>query len=335
MPDWLLRRQSWIGRSLANRHLKGGGTLVLYDVSPGCLEGTCCPLAAFGHSRDGKKGRLQVTYGLLCAADGCPVAVEVFPGNTSDPSTVASQVNRIRRRFGIDQVALVGDRGMLTTARIRGDLEPAGLDWIPALKTRDIRKLLREGADGGPAPLEPEAPGPDAVAEVTGPDLPGERLMVCLNPRLRRERARKREALLRATEEALHRIAASVRPGRLKGRKAIDRRVGRDVNRRKAGRRLEVDVTEDAITWRRRESRIAAEARLDGVYVIRTSLDAEAIGTEAAVEACRSLATGGRAFRNGRGGLRIRPVSINPSHLTPCLRPPSFRRPIPPWPVWR
>ena len=227
MLDWLLARQPWIERSLANRHLEGGNTLILYDVSSSYLEGRKCPLAAFGHNRDGKRGKMQVTYGLLCAADGCPVAVEVFAGNAGDPSTVASQVDKVRSRFGIGRVALVGDRGMLTTARIREDLEPSGLDWISALKTGDIRKLLREGADGGPAPLEPEALVPDAVAEVTGPDFPGERLMVCLNPRLRQERARKREELLKATEEALEAIAASVRSGRLKGREAIDRRVGR------------------------------------------------------------------------------------------------------------
>ncbi len=309
MPGWLLARQPWTGRSLANRHLKGGSTLILYDVSSSYLEGRCCPLAAFGHNRDGKKGKMQITYGLLCAADGCPVAVEVFAGNTSDPSTVAPQVRRIRRRFGIDRVALVGDRGMLTTARIREDPEPAGLDWISALKTQDIRKLLERGADA-PAPLEPEAPGPDAVAEITGPDFPGGRLMVCLNPRLREERARRRGELLEATGGTLERIAASVRSGRLKDRRTVDRRVGRDASRRKVAKHSGITVTDGGISWRRREDRIAAEARLDGVYVIRTSLDAEAIGTEAAVEAYRSLATGGRAFRNGRGDLRIRPVHV-------------------------
>ncbi len=196
---------------------------------------------------------------------------------------------------------------MLTTARIRGDLEPAGLDWIPALKTQDIRKLPGEGADGAPAP---EALVPDAVAEVTGPDFPGERPMVCMNPRLRRERARKREDLLQAKERALEAVAASVRSGRLRGRQAIDRRVGRDISRRKAGRHLEVEVTDGSISWSRREGRTGAGARLDGVYVIRTSLDAEAIGTEAAVEACRSPATVERAFRNGRGDLRSRPAYV-------------------------
>ncbi|MYG27663.1 MAG: IS1634 family transposase, partial [Boseongicola sp. SB0677_bin_26] len=311
MLDWLLARQPWIERSLANRHLKGGNTLILYDVSSSYLEGRKCPLAAFGHNRDGKRGKMQVTCGLLCAADGCPVAVEVFPGNTSDPATVASQVDRVRKRFGIGRVAFVGDRGMLTTARIREDLEPAGLDWISALKTSDIRKLLREGADGAPAPLVPEALVPDAVAEVTGPDFPGERLMVCLNPRLREERARKREDLLKATEEALEAIAASVRSGRLKGREAIDRRVGRDANRRKVGKHFEIDVTDGGISWRRREGRIAAEARLDGVYVIRTSLDSASLGPEAAVEAYKSLASVERAFLTMKASrLRIRPVHV-------------------------
>ncbi len=214
MLDWLLKRQPRIERSLANRHLKGGNTLILHDVSSSYLEGRCCPLAAFGHSRDGKRGRMQIACGLLCAADGCPVAVEVFAGNASDPSTVAGRADRIRSRFGIDRVALAGDRGMTATARIREDLEPAGLDWISALKTSDIRRLPREGADGAPAPLEPEAPVPDAVAETAGPDFPGERLMVCLNPRLREERARKREELLQAAEETLSGIAAAAARGR-------------------------------------------------------------------------------------------------------------------------
>ena len=311
MLDWLLARQPWIERSLANRHLKGGNTLILYDVSSSYLEGRKCPLAAFGHNRDGKRGKMQVTYGLLCAADGCPVAVEVFAGNAGDPSTVAAQVDKVRSRFGIGRIAIVGDRGMLTTARIREDLEPSGLDWISALKTGDIRKLLKEGAGGAPAPLVPEALVPDAVAEVTGPDFPGERLMVCLNPRLREERRRKREELLKATEEALEAIAASVRSGRLKGREAIDRRVGRDANRRKVGKHFEIDVTDGGISWRRREARIAAEARLDGVYVIRTSLDSASLGPEAAVEAYKSLASVERAFLTMKASrLRVRPVHV-------------------------
>ncbi len=312
MLDWLLKRQPWIERSLANRHLRGGNTLILYDVSSSCLEGRCCPLAAFGHNRDGKKGKRQVTYGLLCAADGCPVAVEVFAGNASDPSTVPGQVDRVRGRFGVERVALVGDRGMLTTARIRADLEPAGLDWISALRTADIRRLLREGPDGAPAPLVPEALVPDAVAEVTGPDFPGERLMVCLNPRLRGERRRKREDLLRATEETLAGIAAAAarrKPGPANRDRTL-RALGREANRRRVGKHFDVEVRDAGMDWARNAGRIEAEARLDGIYVIRTSLGAEAMGTEAAVDAYKSLAGVERAFRNAKTDLRIRPVHV-------------------------
>ena len=313
MLDWLLARQPWIERSLASRHLKGGNTLILYDVSSSYLEGRCCPLAAFGHNRDGKRGKMQVTYGLLCAADGCPVAVEVFAGNAGDPSTVASQVDKVRSRFGIGRVALVGDRGMLTTARIREDLEPSGLDWISALKTGDIRKLLREGAGGAPAPLVPEALVPDAVAEVTGPDFPGERLMVCLNPRLRQERRRKREELLKATEEALAEIAAVAarrKPGPANRDRTI-KALGREANRRKVEKHFDIAVHDAGMDWTRNRHRIEAEARLDGVYVIRTSLDSASLGPEAAVEAYKGLARVERAFLTMKASrLRIRPVHV-------------------------
>ena len=313
MLDWLLARQPWIERSLANRHLKGGNTLILYDVSSSYLEGRKCPLAAFGHNRDGKRGKMQVTYGLLCAADGCPVAVEVFAGNAGDPSTVASQVDKVRSRFGIGRIAIVGDRGMLTTARIREDLEPAGLDWISALKTGDIRKLLREGADGAPAPLEPEALVPDAVAEVTGPDFPGERLMVCLNPRLRLERARKREELLKATEEALEAIAAAAarrKPGPANRDRTI-KALGREANRRKMEKHFDIAVHDAGMDWARNVERIEAEARLDGIYVVRTSLDSASLGPEAAVEDCKSLASVERAFLTMKASrLRVRPVHV-------------------------
>ena len=315
MLDWLLKRQAWIERSLANRHLKGENTLILYDVSSSYIEGTCCPLAAFGHNRDGKKGKRQIVFGLLCAANGCPVAVEVFPGNASDPSTVARQVDKVRKRFGIDRVAMVGDRGMLTTARIREDLEPAGLDWISALRTADIRKLLK-AAD--PAPLEPEALVPDAVAEITGPDFPGERLMVCLNPRLRQERRRKREDLLKATEETLEAIAATAahrKPGPANRDQAM-KAVGRQANRRKVEKHFEITVTDDGVSWSRREEKIAEEARLDGIYVIRTSLDPASLGAEEAVEAYKSLSGVERAFRNTKSDLKIRPVYVySPDHV--------------------
>ena len=177
MLDWLLERQPWIERSLANRRL-AGEALILYDLSSSYVEGRRIGMAAYGHSRDGRRDRKQITYGLLCDREGCPVAIEVFEGNAADPSTVGRQVDKIRRRFGLVRVALAGDRGMAASARIREELNPAGLDWISALKSADIRKL----AKGPPAP---DVPVPDAVAEIASPDFPGERLMVCFNPRLR------------------------------------------------------------------------------------------------------------------------------------------------------
>ena len=209
-----------------------------------------CPLAAFGHNRDGKKGKKQIVFGLLCTEEGCPVAVEVFAGNRGDPTTLGAQIAKIRDRFGVGRVALVGDRGMITTARIRQELEPATLDWISALKATDIRKLLRQqGADGGePAPLCPEALVPDQVAEIVSPEFPGERLLVCLNPRLRQQRARKREALLEATEEILETIARGLRH---RGRDWINRRVGREANRRKVEKHFDITVTDDALRWSR------------------------------------------------------------------------------------
>ena len=314
MLDWLLGRQPWIEKSLANRHLQGGA-MVLYDVTSSYLEGRGCPLARFGYSRDGKKDRQQLVFGLLCTPDGCPVAVQVFPGNTADPTTVAAQVRTIRRRFRIEQVALVGDRGMLTTARIREDLQPASLDWISALNTQGIRKLLKAKPDQAP-PLRPGELLPDAVAEVTSPDFPGERLLVCLNPRLREERARKREALLRDTEQLLQNIAAAIRTGRLRGKDAINRRVGRDANRKKVQKHFDITVTDQELTWTRRHHRIAAEAQLDGIYVVRTSLDKAAITSHAAVAAYKSLARVEQAFRSIKSLIKVRPVFVyTPEHV--------------------
>ena len=323
MLDWLLKRQPWIEKSLANRHLKGGATL-LYDVTSSYFEGRRCPLAHFGYSRDGKRRRKQMVFGLLCASDGCPVAVQVFPGNTADPNTVADQVATIRHRFGIARVAFIGDRGMVTTARIHQDLQPAGLDWISALNTRGIRKLLKAPGPGRRPPLRPGELLPDAVAETRSPDFPGERLLVCLNPRLREERARKREALLRATENLLGDIATAVENRRLRGKDAINRRVGRDANRKKVEKHFLIHVTDDQLTWTRRQDRIAAEAQLDGIYVVRTSLDAEAIDSHAAVEAYKDLANVERAFRSIKSLLAVRPVFVYTSdhvraHVFLCM----------------
>ena len=312
MLDWLRQRQGWIEASLARRHLRGG-TLVLYDVTSSYLEGRCCPLAAFGHNRDGKKGKKQIAFGLLCSEAGCPVAVEVFPGNTGDPATVASQVRKLRTRFGIERIALVGDRGMLTTARIRASVAPADLDWISALKSTDLRKLLKPVGKEGPAPLKPDQLLPDAVAEIASPDFPGERLLVCLNPRLREERARKREDLLLATEAILEEIARVVRQphSKLRGRDQINRRVGREANRRKVQKHFQISVSDNNLTWSRNEDKIAAEAQLDGIYIIRTSLPAEAISAHDAVYAYKSLAQIERAFRNCKvTRLEVRPVYV-------------------------
>ncbi len=309
MLDWLLGRQRHIETSLANRHLRDG-TLILHDVSSSCLEGRCCELAAFGHNRDGKTGKKQIVYGLLCAPDGCPVAVEVFAGNTSDPATVAGQVARIRKRFRIRRVALVGDRGMLTTARIRDDLRGAGLDWISALRARDIRKLL----DRAPDHARLEDMDDDAVAEIASEDFPGERLVVCLNPRLRKERARKRDDLLAATENALREIAraaARARPGP-GNRDRISNALGARANRWKMRKHFRIEVRDDALVWERDHAAVADEARLDGLYVIRTSLDPDSVSPVQAVDAYKSLARVERAFRNLKASrLEIRPVFVH------------------------
>ena len=310
MLDWLGERQRWIEGSLANRHLRDDGTLILYDVSSSYLEGVCCPLAAFGYNRDGKRGKKQIVFGLLCSSEGCPVAVEVFAGNTADPATVGAQVRKIRGRFGISRVALVGDRGMLATTRIREDVAPAGLDWISALKTSDLRKLLR----GPEAPLCPETLVADGVAEMFSPDDPGERLIVCLNPRLRAERARKREALLRATEKTLEGIAGAVRRRQapLRGRERIAHQVGRMANRRRMEKHFDLEISDDDFRWSRDAAKIAREARLDGVHVVRTSLEATDLGAEQAVEAYKCLTRVERAFRSLKlSQLEVRPIYVD------------------------
>ena len=312
MLDWLRKRQPWIERSLARRYLKHG-TLVLYDMTSSYLEGRCCPLAKFGHNRDGKRGKKQITIGLLCTGAGCPIAVEVFAGNTADPSTVPAQVAKLKKRFDVKRIALVGDRGMLTTARLRETVAPAGLDWISALKTADLRKLLKPLKNGRPAPLRPEDLRPDAVAEILSPDFPGERLMVCFNPRLAAERARKREDLLQATEAILKRIADIVRRkgSKLRTAEKINRRVGREANRRKVEKHFDIAVTDEDLTFERNAEKIAAEARLDGIYIVRTSLDADAIGAHEAVQAYKSLSRVERAFRNLKTArLEVRPIYV-------------------------
>jgi hypothetical protein len=301
--DWLGARQGAIETALARRHLKNGA-LVLYDVSSSGLEGRCCELARFGYSRDGKKGKLQIVYGLLCAADGCPVAVEVFEGNTADPVTLSAQIDKLKARFGLSRVVLVGDRGMITSARIRDELKPAGLDWITALRAPQIRALLDTGAI--PLSLFDERD----LAEITAPEFPGERLVVCKNPLLAEERARKREDLLQATEAALGKLAEQLARGTgRKGQDKIARAVGRIENRYKLAKLFDFAVAADGFTFARNPDRIAAEARLDGFYVIRTNVEDKVLTADSVVGAYKRLARVERAFRSLKTvDLHIRPI---------------------------
>src|SRR5215470_14031805 len=302
--DWLGARQSAIETALAHRHLTAGA-LVLYDVSSSWLEGRCCELARFGHSRDGKKGKLQIVYGLLCAANGCPVAVEVFGGNTADPMTLATQIDKLKGRFGLSRVVLVGDRGMITSARIRDELKPAGLDWITALRAPQIRALLDTGA------FQLSLFDQRDLAEITAPEFPGERLVVCMNPLLAEERARKREDLLQATEAALAKLTDQITRGTgPKGQDKIARAVGRIENRYKLAKLFDIAVAEDGFSFARNPARIAAEARLDGFYVIRTSVDDNnALAADRVVGAYKDLARVERAFRSLKTvDLHLRPI---------------------------
>ena len=267
--DWLLARQPAIETELAKRHLSNG-TLVLYDVSSSYMEGRRCPLAERGYSRDGRRGTLQIVYGLLCAPDGCPVAIEVFDGNTADPKTLAAQIDKLKRRFRLDHVVLVGDRGMITQARISDDLKSAGLDWITALRAPAIKTLLEGGA------LQLSLFDQRDMASITAPEFPGERLVVCRNPDLAAERARKREELLAATEHDLARIDAAVARKRtpLRGTAEIALAVGAVINKHKVAKHFDLDITDSAFRFARKTAAIAAEAATDGVYVVRTSLPA-------------------------------------------------------------
>ena len=290
--DWLGERQEAIEKALARKHLHDG-TLVLYDVSSSYVEGRCCELARLGYNRDGKKGKLQIVYGLLCAADGCPVAIEVFEGDTGDPRTLAAQIDKVKKRFALERVALVGDRGMITQARLDAEIAPAGLDWITALRAPAIRTLVEAGA------LQMSLFDQRDMAAITSPDYPGERLIVCRNPDLARERTRKREDLLAATEADLAVIAAAVRRARnpLHGEAEIALKVGAVVNRHKVAKHFELSIGEASFSFHRRTEAIAAEAALDGIYVVRTNLPKKLLDDAATVGAYKSLARVERAFR--------------------------------------
>ena len=302
--DWLLERQAAIETALAGRHLQNG-TLVLYDVSSSYLEGRCCPLAKRGYSRDGKKGTLQIVYGLLCAPDGCPVAIEVFEGNTGDPTTLAPQIDKLKQRFGLEYVVLVGDRGMITEARISADIKSAGLDWITALRALAIKELLDSGV------IQLTLFDQRDMASIPSPDFPGERLVVCRNPDLAAERARKREELLTATEKDLAPIKARVARKRnpLRGTAEIARAVGEVFNTHKMKKHVDLSITDDAFSYTRKTAEIAAEAATDGLYVVRTSLPEATLGDADTVLSYKSLARVERAFRCIKTvDLNVRPV---------------------------
>lgn len=304
--DWLGERQEKVEKALAKRHLHDG-TLVLYDVSSSYVEGRHCPLARIGHSRDGKKGSLQIVFGLLCNAEGCPVAVEVYEGNTGDPTTLRDQIAKVRIRFGLERVVFVGDRGLLTSARIREELAPVpGLDWISALRSESIRKLAEDEG-----PLQRSLFDASDLAEIRHPDFPGERLIACHNPLLASERARKREDLLQATERELEKVAAATRRAKrpLRGADRIGLRVGKVLGRFKMAKHFALEITDTAFTYRRKPEAIEAEAALDGIYVLRTSVPEEILGTEDTVRAYKDLAKVERAFRCMKTvDLHVRPI---------------------------
>ena len=302
--DWLLARQPAIETALARRHLKGG-TLVLYDVSSSYVEGRCCPLAKRGYSRDGKKGKLQIVYGLLCAADGCPVAVEVFDGDTADPKTLAVQIDKLKGRFGLAHVVLVGDRGMITQARIREDVVPANLDWITALRAPDIKALAEAGK------LQFTLFDERNMAVITSPDFPGERLIVCRNPELAAARTRKRNDLLDATQRDLAALKQRVERKRapLHGADKIGIAVGTVIGRHKMAKHFQIKIADDRFAFCRNEAEIAAETARDGIYVIRTNLPADAMSDPQVVASYKSLSQVEHAFRSIKTvDLEIRPI---------------------------
>jgi transposase len=302
--DWLLERQAAIETALAGRHLQNG-TLVLYDVSSSYMEGRCCPLAKRGYSRDGRKGTLQIVYGLLCAPDGCPVAIEVFEGNTGDPSTLAPQIDKLKQRFGLTHVVLVGDRGMITEARITEDVKTAGLDWITALRGPAIKELLNSGL------IQMSLFDQRDMASITSPDYPGERLVVCRNADLAAERARKREELLTATEKDLAAIKARVERKRdpLRGTAEIALAVGAVLNTHNMKKHFDLAITDDAFSFARKRAEIAAEAATDGLYVVRTSLAEATLGDADTVRSYKSLSRVEQAFRCIKTvDLHVRPV---------------------------
>ncbi|MGZ6670425.1 MAG: IS1634 family transposase [Solirubrobacteraceae bacterium] len=302
--DWLLERQERIERTLARRHLTDGG-FVLYDLSSSYVEGRCCELAALGHNRDGKHGKLQVNWGLVCSAEGRPISVQVHPGNTADPTTVPGVLDSVRERFGIERVILVGDRAMITDAHA-ATLKELGAGFVSALKAAQIRKLIGAGE------LQLSLFDECNLAEITSPQFPGERLVVCRNPHLAAERARKREDLLGATERELDKVKASVENprGRLHQADAgkIGERAGRVTNKYKVAKHFELEIADGVFGYRRKTEQIAQEAALDGIYVLRTTCPTEQLTTQAVVRVYKQLKMAERAYRTIKDALDVRPI---------------------------
>ena len=301
--DWVRTRQEAIENALAARYLTDG-TLVLYDVSSAAFEGRTCPLGKIGHPRDGVHGRLQIVYGLLCSPTGIPIAIEVFEGNTADPKTLAAQITKLKTRFGLSRVCLVGDRGMLTSARIEDELRPATQDWISALRAPQIKALVEAEA------LQLSLFDEQDLVEISSPDFPGERLVCCRNPALAEQRTRKRGYLLAATEKEFDKIvAATARQRRpLRGKDKIALRVGTVRNQYKVAKHFDLEITDDSFTFTRKHDQIAAEAALDGIYVLRTSLPEPALGRDDVVGRYKDLADVERFFRTLNTELNVRPI---------------------------
>lgn len=316
--DWLLARQARVEAALARRHL-GAGSLVLYDVSSTYVEGRCCPLARRGYSRDHRPDRAQIVFGLVTDERGCPIAVEAFSGDTADPATLEAQLDKVRSRFGLTELVLVGDRGMLTNARIERLKETGGIGWVSCLRAPAIRALVEAGD------LQLSLFDERDLAEITSPEFPGERLVVCRNPVLAAERARKREALLAATEAALDRVAAMVERGSLKSEAAIGLRAGRVVDAKKMAKHFALTIAEGVFRFERDEASITQEAALDGLYVVRTSVPAERLDAPAVVETYKRLSAVERDFRALKGDdLAVRPIFHHRedrvrAHLFLCL----------------
>jgi Transposase DDE domain len=299
--DWVGERQERIEKKLAGRHLAEGG-MALYDLSSSYMEGTHCPLAKRGYSRDGKRGTLQIEYGVITNTEGCPVAVEVVEGNTGDPKTVPIQLEKLQQRFGLRDVVLVGDRGMLTSTQI-DTLREKGLGWISSLRSPAIRKLLESGS------LQLSLFDERNLVEITDPAFPGERLVVCRNPFLAEERTRKREDLLRATEAKLASITKRVTAGKLQGAAEIGVVVGKVKNAHKVGKHFEIVITDSTMTVQRKQAEIDAEASMDGFYVVRTSVSADKLESSSVVRAYKQLEQVERVFRSFKAvDFQVRPV---------------------------